>query len=321
MKEKKFSQILDQACDFTDRQWKLLETVKKDHDHLKSVKNLEEEFPNLQCPHCQSKSIGHWGKRNNLVRYRCKSCKRTFNSLTGTPLARLRKKELWEDYSNGLLQHESLQKVATRLGITKPTAFKWRHRFLQNIKSIKPTMLNGIVEADETYILKSLKGCRLGIYRKPRKRGGKATKPGLSDEQSCVFVSRDRNGNTTDQIFENFSAEQLEIHYKPLLAKDAVLYTDSKSSYFKFADSNNLSHQAINLSKGERVRDKVIHVQNVNAYHSRLKSWISDFKGISTKYLESYLGWFRLLDEPNIILTNYLILRRARAGGIYGVNL
>jgi len=38
-------------------------------------------------------------------------------------------------------------------------------------------------------------------------------------------------------------------------------------------------------------------VQNVNAYVSRLRSWMRRFKGVATKYLASYLGWFRMLDR------------------------
>jgi hypothetical protein len=33
------------------------------------------------------------------------------------------------------------------------------------------------------------------------------------------------------------------------------------------------------------------------AYDSRLKTWIRRFNGVATKYLDSYLGWFRTLDR------------------------
>ena len=38
-------------------------------------------------------------------------------------------------------------------------------------------------------------------------------------------------------------------------------------------------------------------MQNVNVYVSRLRAWMQRVQGISTKYLDSYLGWFRLLDR------------------------
>ena len=52
----------------------------------------------------------------------------------------------------------------------------------------------------------------------------------------------------------------------------------------------------MNVSRGQRVKGPW-HVQNVNAYVSRLRAWMQRFKGVATKYLDSYLGWFRMLDR------------------------
>ena len=34
-----------------------------------------------------------------------------------------------------------------------------------------------------------------------------------------------------------------------------------------------------------------LHINNVNAYHGRLKQWLSRFNGVATKNLPNYLGW------------------------------
>lgn len=44
------------------------------------------------CPHCQGTELYRHGHVSGLQRYRCRTCRRTFNALTGTALARLRKK-------------------------------------------------------------------------------------------------------------------------------------------------------------------------------------------------------------------------------------
>jgi len=54
----------------------------------------------------------------------------------------------------------------------------------------------------------------------------------------------------------------------------------------------------VNLSAGIRV-DGAWHIQNVNAYHSRLKTWVRKFNGVATRYLENYLAWFRILDKKS----------------------
>src|SRR3954466_9253729 len=40
----------------------------------------------LGCPHCGGREVTLWGKASDVPRYRCKSCGRTFNALTKTPI-------------------------------------------------------------------------------------------------------------------------------------------------------------------------------------------------------------------------------------------
>ncbi|MCO2550454.1 hypothetical protein FA329_25805, partial [Pseudomonas aeruginosa] len=63
------------------------------------------------CPHCQSRELRPWGSSGDLPRYRCKVCGKTSNALTGTPMARLRKRHLWQDYADALTQSLSVRKA------------------------------------------------------------------------------------------------------------------------------------------------------------------------------------------------------------------
>jgi hypothetical protein len=38
------------------------------------------------------------------------------------------------------------------------------------------------------------------------------------------------------------------------------------------------------------------HLNNVNAYHGRLKQWLRRFHGVATQNLPNYLGWRRALE-------------------------
>ncbi len=44
------------------------------------------------CPHCGTVHVVRNGTAHGLQRYKCRVCRKTFNALTGTPLARLRMK-------------------------------------------------------------------------------------------------------------------------------------------------------------------------------------------------------------------------------------
>lgn len=66
------------------------------------------------------------------------------------------------------------------------TSFRWRHRFLQLLATMKATLLEGIVKVDETLFARSEKGSRT-FERKARKIGIKANKRGRSKEDWVPF--------------------------------------------------------------------------------------------------------------------------------------
>ena len=114
-----------------------------------------------------------------------------FNALTGTPLARLHRRDAWIKYAQALADGVSLRKAATRCRIALDTAFRWRHRFLKSAKDRKAMSVRGIVEANETHFLKSQKGARKVKGRAPRKRGGKSVQAGaLRRRYSCAHRAR-----------------------------------------------------------------------------------------------------------------------------------
>ena len=152
------------------------------------------------CPHCAGREVVGWGRSHGLLRFRCKSCGRTFNALTKTPMAHLRKKDRWLDHARAMIEGKSLAKTAALCGVHPTTAFRWRHRFLRAPASDKPRTLRGIVEADETFVLESFKGRWSDLPRKARKRGGKARHAGLYQDNVPILVARDRKGATFDAV-------------------------------------------------------------------------------------------------------------------------
>lgn len=252
--------------------------------------------PGAVCPGCAGTRIGRWGRRQGIQRFRCRDCGRTFNALSGTPLARLRKKDAWPAFAGCLVNGRTVRDSAEVCGVHPNTTFRWRHRFLAGAQDLKPEHLEGIVEADETFLLESQKGRRQGLLRKPRKRGGKASTRGRSKELACVLVVRDRSGATTDAVCNRFSQVELGEALADRVQSDSVLCSDGLPVYRAFAARTGLVHKALNLSEGIRVMEGVFHIQNVNAYHHRLKEWMNHFHGVATKYLPNYLGWYRILD-------------------------
>lgn len=300
MQANEFEQLVASVEQMNHRQRRVLMAALENlSDESKTIEVIETRFEaEGACPHCGERHLHKHASANGLQRYRCTACGKTFNALTGTPLARLRHKDKWFAYLKALAQSLTVRQSATEAAIHRNTAFRWRHRFLNWLKDDQPKALHGITEADETYFLDSHKGSRT-LPRQARKRGGSARKRGLSKEQVCVLSARDRVGQTMDAPtgYGPLTKDQLTLHLKPKLAEDVLLVSDANASYHYFSRQQGISHQAVNLSRGQRVLDGAYHVQNVNAYHSRLKRWMDRFHGVATKYLGNYLGWRRTLEK------------------------
>jgi transposase-like protein len=301
MQARQFDRFLQRLSSLTRRQRVRLLTLLQSAAGLDRALDLIEQrdTPPI-CPRCQASHPYRHGHAHGLQRYRCRACARTFNALSGTPLARLRHKARWLDYLDGMLDSRSVRRAAAAVDVASSTSFRWRHRFLGLSKDDRPASLQGIAEADEMYVLESHKGSR-SLERPPRKRGGKATKRGISNEQMCILVARDRSGQTIDAVTGKgaLTTKQLIDHLGRRLDADVLLVTDSHAAYPPFARQLGISHEAVNPSAGVRARG-ALHIQNVNAYHSRMRAWLLPFRGVASRYLPHYFGWRWALDGQRI---------------------
>ena len=100
-----------------------------DPDRETSSADAAPAAPGRLCPHCASVNVQRWGTAGGLPRYRCGACKRTFNPLTGTSLARLRSKDKWFLFLHTLTQQKSIRKSAEICGVDNTTVLRWRQRF------------------------------------------------------------------------------------------------------------------------------------------------------------------------------------------------
>lgn len=259
------------------------------------------------CPDCKSELVKGHGKYRGRSRYKCLACGRTFNALTKTPLAGLHTENL--DKVRQFAAHmadggDPVRKSAVDFGINPKTAFDWRHRVLRGY-SVAPTRtLKGIAEADETFFLYSEKGDRrVSKRRRPRKRGGKAAKAGINDEQVPVIVGCDREGEMILGVAGRgrISLKQIEQVLGNRIDPETTLCTDSHPSFRKFAKTHHIKFKPVNISKGKRVVKDLYHIQHANSAHTRLKTWMARFNGVSTKRLDNYAQWYGLLEETKTL--------------------
>jgi hypothetical protein len=243
-------------------------------------------------------------------------CWRTFNALSGTAFASMRKPELWMRYAAELARGTSLTKIVDDVGlpINRLTALRWRHRLLAALEPKTSERLGGIVEVDETFFLRSFKGHRgwkrgrAPENRPPRYRGSGALLPGLSRQQAPVLTGFDRNERHVDTMLERRSKDQVIDSLGGIVEPESVLCTDAFSAYPKLAERIGAEHRVFEPPKNDWLKKAVGHAPRkkgalglgrVNAHHETMKTLVNRrLRGVSTRYLPNYLIMLRLERRP-----------------------
>lgn len=262
-----------------------------------------------QCPHCDSASYKKWGKAGRTQRYRCNNCHKTFNNKTNTPLARLHKSHLWEQYAHCMELKLTLREAAKICGINLKTAFLWRHRFLQAQSGKNDDQLSGIIEVDEFFLAYSEKGSKTivapQVARKRSNDADKRTKEG----QVAVLLSIDRSKHMIAPVLSADTTLEISHNLAENIAPNSVLCSDGSWAYVNIAKKRGCDHKRL-VNNKFRVMKHIYHIQTVNGAIAHFKAWVNgSMRGVATKYLSNYLAWFKesrsKLDKQQILLSAY----------------
>lgn len=268
------------------------------------------------CPHCATACATLHGKdQNGRQRFRCCNarCGRTYNILTGTPMARARKPEAWGRYLGYMTDFMSVRKIIlTGIDISHLTAFRWRHRFLAAAIADNAAILSGVIEGDETFFVRSFKGHRgwtQGVppeNRAARPSAWGATKRGVSSEQVPVLTVLDTNGGVYSRVLGGMG--EIEAALAGRIAPGSVLCSDGAQAYLRAATAASAEHRRINVptitpyavkavpAPTRRRKTGRLGLGRVNAHHGQLKVLINErCRGVATRYLSSYVGWHRAM--------------------------
>ena len=246
------------------------------------------------CPRCKSINVVKNGHKDNIQRFKCKDCGKTFTFSNNTILFST-KKDLytWKKYCECFLDKKPLRRCAEVCDISLETAFRWRHKILDALQNMQSEVtLKGIVESDETFFDLSFKGTKkenFSIPRESRHRGHSNSVRGLSCEQVCVPCLVNHEGLSVGQISNlgKPTIHDLEKVIDGRIEQGSVFVTDSLKGYQKVAVSNELVH--VRIPRGKH-KSGAFNIQTVNSYHSELKRLVDHyFKGVATKYLNNYI--------------------------------
>jgi hypothetical protein len=131
--------------------------------------------------------------------------------------------------------------------------------------------------------------------RDSRKRGKQGDKRS-NEDKIAVLIVKDRSGVTTEYVLGEHNNEAIIEKLEPIVNKDSILCSDVAHAYKSFAKKHDITHHRLIALNGNRVIGKKYHIQNVNGYTGRLKTWMGLFNSVGTAYLGNYLGWRRFLE-------------------------
>jgi len=277
------------------------------------------QFPCPRCGCTRAYRHGFFRLKNGTrkQRLRCRSCRRTFNQDTGTPLSYLKKRDLWDQQALSMAQELPLRRVAATLHIHVATAFRWRHRLLATLCLRPQPMLAGQVAASEAYIRYSEKGSRHtggpGAHgvRRTRAAGFRPVRGAfrrfIDGKPSCVLMACAGEQRVVRIVSRGQpTPAQLQAGLAQALAAGAELLTLGLAAY-----------AAACLRLGVRCQEATPRsTPNCRAMmflQSGVYSWLATFRGVATRYLDHYMSWYRMpapTAEALLIQTNTLRPKR-----------
>ena len=239
------------------------------------------------CPHCAGREIVGWGRSHGLLRFRCKSCGRTFNTLTKTPMAHLRKKDRWLDHARAMIEQASPRRGALRNpfddGVSLASSVSARP-----CKRQAPELQNR--RSGRNLRSRILQGPTADLPRKARRRGGTARHPGLHQDNIPILVARDRSSATFDAILAQVDGASVSLALAEIVTPANHLISDGGKAIATFARRAGIAFHTVPSPGKPSPAAPHLHINNVNAYHGRLKQWLNRFNGVATKNLPNYLG-------------------------------
>ena len=115
-------------------------------------------------------------------------------------------------------------------------------------------------------------------------------------EQIPVIVARDRQGATTDAVLAKLDRASIASALDGVVTPANEFCCDGGTAIVAFARRAGIAAHILPKPGKPTQQAPDYHLNNVNAYHGRLKEWLRRFHGVATKNLPNYLGWRRALE-------------------------
>ncbi len=239
------------------------------------------------CPHCESDHIGERTETEigRIGRWNCHECQVSFkvtcrSVFHGTKIA-LQKWFLAISLITNAKKSLSSHQLARDLDLNQKTAWYIMTRIRAEMAKKGNVLLQGIIEADETYIG--------GKPRKPNKKEDHVpAKRGRGTEKDAIIGAVQRGGKVVAQLAKDLTGRTiLDFIRRVVKVEDSELMTDEYKAYL--AIGKEMKHHIIDHQTQFVEGD--VHTNTIEGFWSLLKrAWYGSHHHYWTEYTPLYVA-------------------------------
>lgn len=259
------------------------------YDEIRLIDNLEVN----KCPYCRDENIIKFGYNSHHIQiFKCKSCNRKFNPLTGTIFAnhKIAISE-WNEFIIHLTQYHSIKSSAIDNRNDTRTGRYWLKKIFIALKSYNSDVkLEDTIYIDEKYF-------PLTPSQTMIKESGKKYR-GLSRNKLCVFTALDSkhlilvvNGIGKPSMKRIW--ESLGNHIK----ENSTIIDDEEKTHNYLTDRLNLTRISYNAKQLHGLKDKENPLNPINTVYRYLNAFIRSHGAYDRKELQDWLNLFMFIYE------------------------
>jgi len=251
-------------------------------EYLERVRWAGEAF----CPLCGSAKVARKADSERVGRWNCHGCNSSFNVLSGTIFEKTRLPLQKWFLAIGVLVNAkksvSSCQLARDLDLNQKSAWYMQQRIRAAMLTDEGELLQGIVEADETY-----------VGGKPRRANNRDDdshngKKGRGTKRTPVVGAVERGGRVVARVAENASQKALEGFLSSAVEKaGSLIVTDEWMGYARLHKSAN--HAVIRHKRA--YVDGIVHTNTIEGFWSLVKrAFYGSHHHYSRKFMPLFIG-------------------------------
>lgn len=236
------------------------------------------------CPYCGSTTVARKSDSGRTGRWNCYGCKSSFNVLSGTIFEKTRIPLQKWFLAIGIIVNAkksvSSFQLARDLDMNQKSAWYLQQRIRAAMLTKEGELLQGIVEADETYVG--------GKPRKGNKRKDDVpNKRGRGTSKVPVIGAIERGGRVVARVAEDLSGKGiLRFLRETVRAEGTLLITDEFKSYNAAAD---YTRAVINHKQG--YAEGLVHTNSMEGFWSLLKrAWYGSHHHYTRRFMPLFVA-------------------------------